>query len=184
MWVKRIFLESATRSRPTTFGERPRPWFSALYLSFVFAAFSNLAWSQTSPATASTAADDGKREVQDITFDNLKFEMEVGGDFDREMLTDEIEGLLDSTIRIKGFIRPSFKQSGLTKFIFVRDDQACCFGPGAALYDCILVELAEGKSTDFTVRPITIKGHLYFQEFTGPDGNIWAIYRMREAVVE
>ncbi|HMP78046.1 MAG TPA: hypothetical protein PKD54_01215 [Pirellulaceae bacterium] len=128
--------------------------------------------------------DDDKNTVKDITFDSLKFDMEVGDAFSREMLTSDIEELFERTVRIKGFIRPSFRQSGLTKFVFVRDDQECCFGPGAALYDCILVELAEGKTTDFTVRPITIRGEIYFQDFTGPDGNTWAIYRMRHAVVE
>jgi hypothetical protein len=123
-------------------------------------------------------------EVLDMSFDDIKFDIEVGQAFKREMLGAKIEDLNGKTIRIKGFIRPSFRQSGITKFVFVRDNQECCFGPGAAIYDCILVELGPDQSTEFTVRPITVKGEFYLREYQGPDGNIWAIFRMKNGVVE
>lgn len=120
----------------------------------------------------------------DLTFDNLKFEMEKGGDFDRSMLTPEINSYNNSTVRLRGFIRPSFSQKGLTKFIFVRDNKECCFGPGAAIYDCVLVKLSKGKKTDFTVRPVTIEGKFSLKEYKGPDGKIWSIYRMSNTEVK
>lgn len=119
-----------------------------------------------------------------ITFDDLVFEMEKGGKFERSMLTGKITEMDGDKVRIRGFIRPAFKEKGIAKFVFVRDNQECCFGPGAALYDCILVELGGEKTTDYTVRPITVLGTLYLKEFKGPDGNIWAIYRMKNATVE
>lgn len=122
--------------------------------------------------------------VNELTFDDIKFEIEVGEPFERGMLTQNIERLDQLKIRIRGFIRPSFKQSGLVKFVFVRDNQECCFGPGAALYDCILVELAKGTSTDFSVRPVTISGVFFVKEYLGPDGETWAIFRMKDARVE
>ncbi len=189
-----MFRESVTKLKRTTCGESALvralmwllPWcaWGFLFLGLTGAA----CWSQSATAAppGSTGARPGAGQdaVKDITFDNLKFDIQPGDPFSREMLTEEIEALMERTVRIKGFIRPSFRQTGLTKFVFVRDDQECCFGPGAALYDCILVELATGKSTDFTVRPITIRGVVYVQDFTGPDGNTWAIYRMRDAYVE
>ncbi len=42
-------------------------------------------------------------------------------------------------VRVRGFILPSFQQSGITQFVLVRDNQECCFGPGAALHDCVVV---------------------------------------------
>jgi hypothetical protein len=123
-------------------------------------------------------------EPKEISFDDLVFEMEKGGKFERSMLTDKINQMDGSKIRIRGFIRPAFKETGISKFVFVRDNQECCFGPGAALYDCILVELAGDKTTDYTVRPITVLGTLFLKEFKGPDGNIWAVYRMKNAAVE
>ena len=115
----------------------------------------------------------------DLTFDNIKFDMEKGTKFEREMLTKEIEDLHGKTIRLRGFIKPGARQKGLTKFVFVRDDKECCFGPGAAIFDCVLVQMDKEKPTDFTVRPVTIEGKFYLKEYKGPDGNIWAIYRMK-----
>lgn len=123
-------------------------------------------------------------EPKEISFDDLVFAMEKGGKFERSMLTEKILQMNGEQIRIRGFIRPAFKETGISKFVFVRDNQECCFGPGAALYDCILVELGGEKTTDYTVRPITVLGTIYMKEFKGPDGNIWAIYRMKNASVE
>lgn len=125
-----------------------------------------------------------QRGINQVTFDDLRFEIEVGEPFEREMLTANIERLNGLKIRIKGYIRPSFKQSGLEKFVFVRDNQECCFGPGAALYDCILVEMARGAATDYSVRPVAVAGTFFIDEYRGPDGNVWAIFRMRDARVE
>ena len=134
------------------------------------------------PATPSFG--DKKRAGNSITFDDIKFDMEKGDRFKRTMLTDSINELAGERIKLKGYIRPSIKQKGLTKFIFVRDDKECCFGPGAALFDCVLVTLAKGKKSDFTVRPITVEGDFYLKEFKGPDGKIWAIYRMKNCEVK
>ena len=120
----------------------------------------------------------------ELTFDDLKFEMEKGDKFDRSLLTEKINSYDNNTISVRGYIRPAFSQSGLKKFIFVRDNKECCFGPGAALYDCILVRLAKGNTTDFTVRPITIEGTFTLKEYMGPDGKVWSIYRMNGADVK
>jgi len=64
----------------------------------------------------------------DLTFDDLKFEMEKGSPFNRKLLTPKINGYHNSTVKLRGYIRPSFTQSGLSKFIFVRDNKECCFG--------------------------------------------------------
>jgi hypothetical protein len=122
------------------------------------------------------AADDVK--LQDLTFDDIKFEIEKGAPFKREMLTEKIEKLADSPVKIRGYILPSFQQKGIKQFVLVRDNMECCFGPGAALYDCILVEMAPGKSASFTVRPVSVEGKFEISEFIGPDGKHLAIYRM------
>lgn len=139
--------------------------------------------SQTSSQTSATQ--DTKNF--DLTFDNLKFEMEKGGKFEREMLTDEINSYHSGTVKIRGYIRPSFKQSGLEQFIFVRDNKECCFGPGAAIFDCVLVKLEKGVTTDYTTRPITIEGKFIIKEYyggAGKDRKVWAIYRMSNARVK
>lgn len=131
--------------------------------------------------TSRRQAESGSKKTFDLTFDDLKFEMEKGSRFTRSLLTPEINEYDNSTVRLRGYIRPSFSQKGLTKFIFVRDNKECCFGPGAALYDCVLVRMEPGKKTDYTVRPVTIEGKFSLKEYKGPDGNIWSIYRMKDA---
>ena len=116
--------------------------------------------------------------TKDVTFDTIKFEMEKGDPFERTMLTPEIEALVGRPIRIRGYILPSFQQSGLTQFVLVRDNMECCFGPGAALYDCIIVEMKPGKSTNFSVRPVTVEGTFSVRELFDPDGKHLAIYHM------
>lgn len=113
----------------------------------------------------------------DRTFDDLRFEMTVGDKFKRSMLTKEIEALHGQKIRIRGYILPTPQNHGIKQFVLVRDNQECCFGPGAALYDCILVEMKSGKSADFTIRPIAIEGVFEIREFV-IDGKHLAIYHV------
>jgi len=126
--------------------------------------------------TASLRAADPK--TRDITFDSIKFEMKKGDPFERKMLTAEIEKLVGTPVKIRGYILPSFQQKGIKQFVLVRDNMECCFGPGAALYDCILVEMEAGKTTSFTVRPVAVEGVFEVSEFKGPDGKHLAIYKM------
>lgn len=125
-----------------------------------------------------------KNGIADVTFDDIKFEMEKTETFKREMLTDAINEMNGQRITLSGYIRPSTRQKGLKKFVFVRDNKECCFGPGAALFDCVLVKLAKGESSDFTVRPVSIEGDFYVKEYRGPDGRIWAVFRMKNGVVK
>ena len=81
-----------------------------------------------------------------ITFDDLKFEMKKSQRFRRSMLTDSINQMVGERLQIKGYIHPNSKQRGMKKFIFVRDDKECCFGPTAALYDCVLVTSGQRRN--------------------------------------
>jgi hypothetical protein len=119
------------------------------------------------PVSAADAAPAGK--VKDLSFDDLKFEMEKEAPFVRTLLTPKIEQLAGTKIRIRGFILPTFQQSGITRFVLVRDNMQCCFGPGAALYDCIVVEMAAGQTTDFSTRPVTVEGTFSIRELRSPD---------------
>jgi hypothetical protein len=118
-----------------------------------------------------------------ITFNDLKFEMEKTEKFSRTMLTEKINGYHGGKVKIRGYIRPNFKQTGITKFIFVRDNKECCFGPQAAIFDNILVRLGKDQSVNYTVRPVTVEGNFVLKEYNGPDGNVWSLYRMYDAKV-
>lgn len=141
------------------------------------------------PQVISTASSSGEAKklnpnrVYELTFDDLKFEMEKTDDFERSLLTPEINQYDGAKIKLRGFIKPAFKQTGLTKFVFVRDNKECCFGPTAAIFDNVLVSLAKGQSTDYTTRPVQIEGEFFFREYSGYDGRVWSIYQMKNARV-
>lgn len=136
-----------------------------------------------SPTAASTTAAPPVKpapstRIADISFDDIKFDMEKGAAFERSMLTPKIEALDGRTIRIRGFILPPPVATGLTRFVLVRDNLSCCFGPGAALYDAIFVEMVDDKSTEYTISPVTVEGVFTVRELRDPDDNIMAIYHL------
>ncbi len=119
--------------------------------------------------------------VEDVTFDDLKLELKKDEPFVPQKLTSRVKELHGKVIRIRGWILPSsvFQQRGIKNFVLVRDNMECCFGPGAALHDSILVEMEEGKTADFTTRPVIVEGLFEHREFKYPDGKHFAIYYMR-----
>jgi hypothetical protein len=113
----------------------------------------------------------------DKTFDDLRFEMRVGEPFHRSMLTQQIEAMAGQRIRIRGYILPTPQRAGITQFVLVRDNQECCFGAGAALYDCILVDMKKGKTAEYSIRPVAAEGIFDVREFV-IGGRHLAIYHM------
>lgn len=122
--------------------------------------------------------------IVDKTFDDVKFEMESDEPFRREMLTGEIEALAGRRIRIRGYILPTTQKRGIKQFVLVRDNQECCFGPGAALYDCILVEMEPGRTIEYSIRPVAVEGTFHIDILPGLDGAPLAIYRMAGEAVD
>lgn len=114
----------------------------------------------------------------DKTFDDIRFDIKLEDKFRRGMLTEPIEKMFGQRIRIRGFILPTAQKSGLREFVLVRDNQECCFGPGAALYDCIFVQMQPGKTAEFSIRPVAVEGTFGFKEIIGPDGRHLAIYHL------
>jgi hypothetical protein len=139
------------------------------------------------PAPVAVAAEAGPAAPADpprrsgpreITFDDIKLELEKGAPFSRAVLPERVTALVGTPVRIRGYILPSFQQSGLTQFVLVRDNQECCFGPGAALHDCIVVRMRSGTTADFSIRPVAVAGTFTIDELRGPDGTHLAIYAL------
>lgn len=134
-------------------------------------------------ASSSVSAPTAGGAFRETTFDDLKFDMEIGAEFDRALLTPQVESLFGQQIRIRGYILPTLRKRGLKQFVLVRDNMECCFGPGAALYDCILVTMQEGKTAEFTIRPVAVEGVFDFEQHA-PLGPTLAIYKMTAESVE
>ena len=114
----------------------------------------------------------------DKTFDDIRFEMKLDEPFRREMLPDSIESMFGQRIRIRGFMFPTAQKSGLREFVLVRDNQECCFGQGAALYDCIFVQMRPWQTAEYSIRPVAVEGTFGFKEIIGPGGRHLAIYHL------
>ncbi len=111
---------------------------------------------------ASRKSSAAARARGEINFDDLQFEITKDQPFKRDMLTKSVEQLNGRKVKLRGYILPStlFKEKDITEFVLVRDNQECCFGPGAALFDCVIIEMVPGKMTDFVTRPVTVEGKL------------------------
>jgi len=134
------------------------------------------------PAAASRPST--HQQVREITFDDIKLDLAKDEAFTRDRLTPRVEELAGGRVRIRGYILPSFQQRGLTQFVLVRDNQECCFGPGAALHDCVVVRMQPGKTADFSIRPVAVTGGFRVEELRGPDGRHLAIYALDGETVQ
>lgn len=96
----------------------------------------------------------------EINFDDLKFDIEKDGAFDEKLWTERLKRINGKNVKLRGYMLPStiYQNKGFSQFVLVRDDKECCFGPGAALYDCVLVKMVPGKTADFTTRAVTVEG--------------------------
>ena len=140
--------------------------------------------SVASPVGNTVAPAPSSNRYHETTFDDVKFEMEKTERFERSMLTPKVEDLFGKKIRIRGYIYPTLKKRGLKQFVLVRDNLECCFGPGAALFDCMLVHMQPGKTAEYSIYPVAVEGKLTFEEFKDHEGVTRAIYRLDGDAVE
>jgi hypothetical protein len=115
---------------------------------------------------------------RDATFDDVKLDLKKDEPFKKTALTAKVKELDGKWIKIRGYILPSFQDTGIKQFVLMRDNMECCFGKGAALHDCILVEMLDDATTTFTVRPVTVIGKFTIKEVVDAEGKQLAIYRL------
>ena len=80
-------------------------------------------------------------QKRDVTFDDIQLDLKKNDPYTPDLLTEKVKKLDGRPIKIRGYILPGFQQAGIKQFVLTRDNKECCFGPGAALHDCILVEM-------------------------------------------
>ena len=150
------------------------------------AAPSSRSTAETPPTPPAVAAPASVRPAapRDISFDDIKLDLKKGDPFSRDLLPTRVTALETTPIRIRGYILPSFQQTGLTQFVLVRDNMECCFGPGALLHDCVVVRMKHGKTASFSIRPVAVTGTFRVEELRGPDGRHLAIYALDGEAVE
>lgn len=91
---------------------------------------------------------------------------------------DWLKSLDGARIRIRGFMIPPLRETGLPAFTLARDNQICCFGRDPKVYDVIPVQLKEGTTTDYIPnRPFDVVGRFVIrpQAFRGQLENLYEI---------
>ncbi|MFK7820222.1 MAG: hypothetical protein AB8G99_15985 [Planctomycetaceae bacterium] len=100
-----------------------------------------------------------------------------------EYFPDWLSGLDGKRIRLRGFMYPTFTNTGLTGFLFARDNDICCFGKDPKIYDLFVVKLDEGETTDYIQgRPFDVVGTFHIEPEVD-DGELLQLYRISEAKV-
>ncbi len=121
-----------------------------------------------------------KDGTADVSFDSLKFEIEPTEEYNDAMMTDKIKALDGKRIVIHGYILPGsvYRDTGIKEFVLIRDNQQCCFGPGAKLYHNMQVEMQEGTSANFSTFPVTVQGEFHIRPWHAPDGKCYSVYHL------
>ena len=119
-------------------------------------------------------------DVVDLTFDELEFDIERDADFEESMLEDSIRQLDGKKVVIRGYMLAEsvFQQRGIKKFVLIRDNRECCFGPGAYIYHNLQVDMEGSETVDFDIKPIALTGTLSIRPWFGPDGKCYSVFHL------
>ena len=84
-------------------------------------------------------------------------------------------------ICIRGFMFPTYEETGLTGFLLARDNQICCFGRDPKIYDVFGVRLRAGETTDYLPnRPFDVVGVFHIRP-EAEEGKLYRLYDMDDA---
>jgi hypothetical protein len=87
-------------------------------------------------------------------------------------------------IRIRGFMNPPYMAEDLERFVLLRDNMECCYGPGAKIYDCIEIHMKSGTTTDYIPlsQPFDVVGRLKI-DLQSTGSSIYGLYVIEDAAV-
>ena len=119
-----------------------------------------------------------KDGVAEVSFDSLKFDYRPDGSYSADDMPDEVKALGGKSIVIRGYILPGsvWQDKGFDQFVLIRDNQQCCFGPGAKLFHNMQIKMVDGRTANFTTRPVTIKGTFKLSPYIAPDGKCYSVF--------
>ena len=85
-------------------------------------------------------------------------------------------------IRIRGFMFPTYSETGLRGFALARDNQICCFVRKPKIYDVFEVAMRKGKTTDYIPnRPFDLVGVFHIRPEV-EDGELFQLYLIDDAI--
>lgn len=87
-------------------------------------------------------------------------------------------------ICVRGFMYPPFQAEGLEGFVLLKDNERCCFGPGAKIYDHIQIKMKEGVTAKYVPirESLEVIGRFKI-DLEGTGGSIYQMYIIEDAIV-
>jgi hypothetical protein len=94
-----------------------------------------------------------------------------------------LKGLNGKQVIIRGFMKPDYVETGIKRFLMVRDTGLCCFGPVTRVYDMIEVALKPGTATDYIeLKPFDVMGTMRI-EMKAEDDLVYGLYYLDDAKI-
>lgn len=94
-----------------------------------------------------------------------------------ELMPKWMRGLEGQKVRIRGFMYPTFQETGIEQFVLARDNQICCFGRNPKLYDLIAIHMKSGTSASYIQnRPFDVVGTFRIELGKLDDGTLFGLY--------
>ncbi len=102
-----------------------------------------------------------------------------------EHFPDWLSDLDGKRIRIRGFMIPTLRAEGLTRFQLARDTQLCCFGRDPLPYDIVPVYMRSGETTRYIhLRAFDVVGVFHIENTIDEfDGSLSYVYKIDDAIV-
>ena len=101
-----------------------------------------------------------------------------------DFMPDWLKGLDGKSVRIRGFMYPTYETEGIERFVLARDNQICCFGRDPKIYDLVQIDMKQGKTTHYipATRAFDVVGTLKIHMLT-QDGKPYGLYLIDQATV-
>jgi hypothetical protein len=86
-------------------------------------------------------------------------------------------------VRLRGYMYPTY-ESEVEQFILLRDNLECCFGPGAKIYDNLMVDMKPGTKSKYVNMRESLEVVGRFRiDLKAERGYIYGLYRIEDATV-
>lgn len=127
-------------------------------------------------------------QVVDIELDELAVSFSRKEPFTLEKVPQSIRKLTDRRIRIRGYMFPTFEETGIVEFILNGETKANVAGFGAGLdyipiHYLIDVSLREGIDVEYTSEPFIIEG-IFSIEPDFSNGELMILFRIDDATLK
>ena len=94
-----------------------------------------------------------------------------------------LKDLHGKKVRVRGFMFPLGRATGITRFRMARDNDICCFVKEPKIYDTMRVKIKEGATTDYIENlPFDVVGTFHINPLA-EFGDLYELWRIDDAVV-